>query len=187
MRTKAKNMAILVLTSMMIVICISMTASVVAQSAPSPFMIYGYVFYEDGSECNNPCISLTNLNTSKGWDADTNASCNYYLIMLANGTNINASEVLWFNATSSDGSQSNTTLHNVTSEEIVDGGWFNFTVTLFVLIHPTYDKADTNQDCEISMIELLTAIGWWKHGTYPDYGMIELLTSIGRWKAGSYC
>jgi len=51
-----------------------------------------------------------------------------------------------------------------------------------------YDKADTNYDCIISMPELMTAIGWWKSSTYPDYGMLELMTSIGRWKAGvPYC
>ena len=67
-------------------------------------------------------------------------------------------------------------------------GNYNDTVSIaLTVVSLTYDKADTNQDCEISMIELLTAIGWWKQGAYQDYGMIELLTSIGRWKAGSYC
>ena len=48
-----------------------------------------------------------------------------------------------------------------------------------------YDPADTNHDREISMPELVTAIGWWKAGT-PGYGIAELMTTIARWKAGGY-
>ena len=49
-----------------------------------------------------------------------------------------------------------------------------------------YDSADTNHDCVVSMMELMTQIGKWKSG---DVGMMELMTSIGRWKlgAGGYC
>jgi len=49
----------------------------------------------------------------------------------------------------------------------------------------TYDPADTDHDREISMFELVTAIGWWKAGT-PGYGISELMTTISRWKAGGY-
>ena len=49
-----------------------------------------------------------------------------------------------------------------------------------------YDSADTNQDCVVSMTELVAQIGKWKSG---EVGMVELMTSIGRWKIGSsgYC
>jgi len=49
-----------------------------------------------------------------------------------------------------------------------------------------YDSADTNQDCVVSLTELMTQIGKWKTGTV---GLTELMTSIGRWKLGSggYC
>ncbi|PXF60601.1 MAG: hypothetical protein C4B59_08765 [Candidatus Methanogaster sp.] len=49
-----------------------------------------------------------------------------------------------------------------------------------------YDSADTNQDCVVSMPELMTQIGKWK---LQEIGMPELMTSIGRWKLGSggYC
>ena len=66
------------------------------------------------------------------------------------------------------------------------GGDYLITTSLRLEGELCCDKADTNEDCEISMSELMTAIGWWKAGTYPDYGMAELMTSIGRWKAGSY-
>ena len=39
--------------------------SVLAQPTPTTsFVIHGYVFYEDGSECKNPMINITNLNSS---------------------------------------------------------------------------------------------------------------------------
>ena len=49
-----------------------------------------------------------------------------------------------------------------------------------------YDSADTNQDCVVSMPELMVQIGKWK---LQEIGMSELMTSIGRWKLGSggYC
>jgi len=49
-----------------------------------------------------------------------------------------------------------------------------------------YDSADTNQDCVVSMPELMAQIGKWK---LQEIGMPELMTSIGRWKLGSggYC
>jgi hypothetical protein len=55
-----------------------------------------------------------------------------------------------------------------------------------VTVTDLYDSADTNYDCIVSMMELMTQIGKWKSG---DVGMMELMTSIGRWKlgAGGYC
>ena len=49
-----------------------------------------------------------------------------------------------------------------------------------------YDSADANQDCVVSMPELMAQIGKWK---LQEIGMPELMASIGRWKLGSggYC
>ncbi len=56
------------------------------------------------------------MNTSQEWQAERNESYNYYQLklMLANGTDVNASKILLFNVTSPDGSQSNITEHNIT-------------------------------------------------------------------------
>jgi hypothetical protein len=108
--------------------------SFVVQSAEiitpvTPFMIYGRVFYEDGSECNNSLVvNITNLNNSKQWSADTNASYNYYRRILANGTDLNATEILQFNV--SDGIRHSTTNYTVMQENITDGGLFEFNLTL---------------------------------------------------------
>jgi len=110
-----------------VTICIAVVAPTAAQ--PTPFMISGYVFYENGTACNNPTVNITNTNTSEDWNADTNATSNYYKLILANGTHVNATEILRFNATSTDGSQSKVFNHTVTSEEINSGGLFDFNIT----------------------------------------------------------
>ena len=107
-------------------------------SLASPFLVSGYVYYENGSECNNPCINVTNLNKSKKWVAETKEGYNYYQLILASGADINASDVLRFNATSSDGRQSNITVHTVTLEEIIDGGLFGFNISLAAPVLKTY-------------------------------------------------
>ncbi len=111
------------------VMCILM---VQVSAQPTPFMIYGYVSYEDGTACNDPTVNINNTNTGNNWSTEikTNAGYNYYQLMLANGTDVNASEVLRFNVTSPDGSPSNVTEHAVTQENISDGGIFNFNITL---------------------------------------------------------
>lgn len=121
---KTKGLTVLVI----IVAMCALIAPVAAQS--TPFMIYGYISYENGTACNNSTVNIINLNTDKEWSADTNASSNYYQLMLANGTNVNASEILQFSVT--DGSQSKVFNHIITSEEINTGGLFNFNVTLSV-------------------------------------------------------
>ena len=104
----------------------------------APFMIYGWVLYKDGTACDNPAVNITNPDTGAEWQAETNASYNYYQIMLANGTDLNVSEILQFSVTSPDGSQSKAFDHTVTSEEVNYGGIFNSNVTLSVPSQQTW-------------------------------------------------
>ena len=92
-----------------------------------PFIIYGWVFYEDGSECNGSIVNVTNTNTSLHWLAETNASYNFYQLVLGT-TNISTGNVLEFNVT--DGAQFNVTNHTVTQKNITDGGIFDFNLTI---------------------------------------------------------
>jgi hypothetical protein len=88
------------------------------------------------------------------------ASYNYYQLMLANGTDVNASEMLRFNVTSSTGNQSNITEHTVTQENITDGGIFNFNITLeappeVVINEIMYNPpSDIGKDYDYEWIEL---------------------------------
>ncbi|CAD6491529.1 MAG: hypothetical protein ANIMEMIM_00159 [Candidatus Argoarchaeum ethanivorans] len=125
------------LTGLIITVAMCMlTVQVAAQ--PTPFMIYGYVSYENDDTCNNPTVDITNLDTGVEWQAETNASSNYYQLMLGGGTDINATEILRFNVTSPTGNQSKVFNHTVTSEELNYGGIFNSNVTLSVPSQQTW-------------------------------------------------
>jgi len=103
---------------------------IVEKQAPSkPFVIYGYVFYADGTACNGPIVRITNLNTSKTWEANTTQDSNYYELNITTD-DIRAGDVLQFNASSPDEKQKNTTEYTVTQEDINAGGIFNFNITL---------------------------------------------------------
>jgi len=95
-----------------------------------PFLISGHVFYENGSECNNPHMKITNMNTSEEWQAEAHINENFYQITLNGGADVDATEVLQFEVTSPAHSQSNITFHTVTLEEINQGGLYNFNFTL---------------------------------------------------------
>ena len=97
---------------------------------PSPFLVSGYVFYEGDMACNNPAVNITNLNTSAAWQAERNASSNYYQLVLRYGIDVAAGETLQFNVTSPDGKPSNITNYMVTQDDINNGGLFNFNITL---------------------------------------------------------
>ncbi|MCK4458130.1 MAG: Ig-like domain-containing protein, partial [Methanosarcinales archaeon] len=102
----------------------------------SPFVISGYAFNEDESDCNDPAVNITNLNIGKEWAAGTDASSNYYQLTLASCADVIAGEVLRFEVTSPDGSQ-NTTEHTVTQDEVNGGGIFSFNITLASSAAPT--------------------------------------------------
>ena len=103
---------------------------IVEKRAPiKPFVIYGYVFYADGTACNGPIVRITNLNTSKTWEANTTQDSNYYELNITTA-DIGAGDVLRFNASSPDEKQKNTTEYTVKQEDINAGGIFNFNITL---------------------------------------------------------
>ena len=61
-------------------ICIVAVALVTASATAVslPFEISGYVFNADGSACNGPTITITNLNTDETFSTMTLLSSNYY-------------------------------------------------------------------------------------------------------------
>ena len=93
---------------------------------PSPFLISGYVWYEDGSPCNNPIINLINPNTTMVWYADTISGYNYYQALFC-VANVSEGDALEFNVT--DRIRSDTTGHTVTADEI-DCGCVSNNLTL---------------------------------------------------------
>ena len=118
------------LVSALVLLAVSVAPAMAQLTPPTPYVINGYVFYENGSACNGSIVNVTNLNTSAKWEAETNATTNYYELVLANGTDVNVSEVLRFNAKDPDATQFNITDHTVNQTELNDGGVFNFNITL---------------------------------------------------------
>ncbi|RJS72692.1 hypothetical protein CW714_04210, partial [Methanophagales archaeon] len=106
----------------------------------TPLLIFGWVVnYSDGSPVNNSTITITNLNTSEEFTAKTNATSNYYQLVLATGTDVNATEILKFNATmSTDGSHSKVFNYAITPEDINKGGLFNFNISLNAAPSPCF-------------------------------------------------
>ncbi|MEA1865937.1 MAG: DUF3344 domain-containing protein, partial [Euryarchaeota archaeon] len=115
-----------------LLICLAAIVVLAASScaAPTPFVIGGWIFYENGTDCDDPAVNITNTDTGMKWQAVTAAGSNYYQIVRVNGTDLNESEQLQFSAKSPDGSQSNTTEHDVAQGEVGAGGIFDFNITL---------------------------------------------------------
>ena len=111
------------------------TVSAAYAAVPTPFVISGVVFYENGSECNDSTVNIANLNTSSTGVAETNESSNYYE-MVQDRDNVSANDVLQFNVTSPDESQSSVTEHVVTQNESATGG-FVYNITLAELADTT--------------------------------------------------
>ncbi|MCW7078816.1 MAG: cohesin domain-containing protein [Canidatus Methanoxibalbensis ujae] len=105
---------------------------------PTPFLIHGYVFYENGTACNNASVNITNTNTGIEWKANTTE--NYYMCELTAGFDVNEGEVLRIDASSPDGMQRRTVLHEVTAQDINNGSLLmNMSLEAF---HDVLIKAD---------------------------------------------
>jgi len=132
------------------------------------YSIDGYVCYEDGTPCNSPSVSITNLNTGKEWTAGTSGGSSYYQITLASGTDLNATEVLRFNVT--DGMNANVTEHTVTQAD-VDAGGFEYNITLETTTAAFQMIGDINGDGTIGVAGALQdAIHLLKYSyNDPDY------------------
>jgi hypothetical protein len=122
-------------------------SQVSAEEPETPYMIYGWVFYENSTACDDPVVNITNTDNCKEWQAETHSGYNYYQIALANGTALNSSEMLQFNAEDSSGTQFKTLNRTVTQAEVENGGLFEFNITLEVsTVAPTVDSITITPD-----------------------------------------
>ncbi|MCK4527955.1 DUF3344 domain-containing protein, partial [candidate division WOR-3 bacterium] len=86
---------------------------------PTPFYIYGYVSYQNGTYCNAPFMVVTNLNTSKELIADNRTGVSFYQLVTSPSF-VNASNVLKIEASKNGAPVGNAT-HTVTSEDLYRG------------------------------------------------------------------
>jgi hypothetical protein len=123
----------------------------------TPFMISGYVFQEDESVCNNPAVTITNLNTCREWAAVAAEGSNYYRIVLASCDDVIANDTLRFNATSPGGCI--VTEHTVTPDDVAAGG-FECNIT------PEFCPGDVNGDGKITPADAVIALQMAVRGDY---------------------
>jgi len=128
-------------------------------AAPTPFMICGWGSYNNGTDCDNLTVSITNPGNGKIWTAET--SGNYSQIMLTNGIDLNATEVLRFSVT--DGVHSSVTNHTVTNDEVGDGGLFEFNLTL-----PEPIPGDVNNDGHLTTADAAIVLKMAVRGEYSE-------------------
>jgi len=125
------------------------TGRVGTDQPSTPFAICGRITHGDGSECSNPAVNITNLNTSREWTAATTESSNYYQIALASPGDMIAGDVLRFEVVCGDGSAE--AEHTVAQAE-VDAGGFEYNITLETL------PGDVNRDGEITSVDAVIAL-----------------------------
>jgi len=102
---------------------------------PTSFVITGHVSDSDGSPCNGAWVQITNTNTSVSWDAENSSTSNYYRLAISSD-DVSEGDVLQFDA--SGCSQTKTTGHTVTQDEICAGGFdLNIMLEGSVVFEPT--------------------------------------------------
>jgi hypothetical protein len=147
------------------------TIDIAQSQSLTPFLVQGYVSYDDGSDCNDPTVNITNLNLSKEWAAEKDASSNYYQLMLSSCADVIADEVLRFYVTSPDRSQSNITEHTVTQVEM-DAGGFAYNITL------EYRPGDVNGDGRITPADAVIALQMAVCGEYDSLADVDYDYSV---------
>jgi len=88
----------------------------IATAQPTPFLINGWVNCTNGDPVNDPGVTVTNLNTSEVFIAETNVGSNYYQV-ITSSLNVSAGNVLHFNVSNTESD------HPVTPAEINAGGF----------------------------------------------------------------
>jgi hypothetical protein len=91
------------------------------------FIISGCVNYDNGDPVLDPCVTVTNLNTSNVFIAQT--SGNYYEI-LTNFTHINSNDTLHFNASDNLGNVSE--FERTVIQDDMDAGGFIHNISIYV-------------------------------------------------------
>ena len=145
------------------------TGRVGTDQPSTPFVISGGITHGDGSECSNPAVNITNLNTSREWTAATTESSNYYQIALASPGDIIAGDVLRFEVVCGDGSAE--AEHTVTQAE-VDAGGFEYNITLETL------PGDVNRDGEITSVDAVIALQMAVCGGYDSVADVNHDNSV---------
>ena len=138
---------------------------------PESFIVQGFISYRNGSVCNGPVVSVTNPDRNTTWQADTDASHNYYRLELISGDDIDFGETLRFNVT--DGHESSLVDYFVTREDAESGG---FSLNITIGKRP----GDVNEDGAITPADAAIILQMAAQGAY-----LELADVNGNFKITS--
>ena len=153
---------------------LTLTATLAA-AQPTPFVISGWVNCSNGDPVNDPGVTVTNMDTSEVFIAETSAGSNQYQV-LTSSDNISAGNVLRFNV--SKGSNSTGFDHTVTVAEM-DAGGFVQNAT----IGPREGICgDVNEDGDVDMTDVMTL--WYDIADYP---YVDAYTISDAWAADVNC
>jgi len=178
---------LVILTVLILTACAA--APLMAAPPSTPFVLNGYVFYANGTECNASNVTITNLDNGKDWQAENSSGSNYYQLVLANGTDLNASEILRFGV--NGGTQSKTFCYLVNDTEVNEGGIFNVNVTLveapatpfIVWGWVSYDNGNPCETTNVSIMNLETDKNW-NAETHTGYNFYQLVISSSNVSSG---
>jgi len=98
MNTRTRRISPVLLPFLLCIFGITLAA---AAQPSAPFVVMGQASYDNGIACSNFTLTVTNLNTSENWNADTRAGYNYYKLVL-DRSDIHAGDVLQFDARNTD-------------------------------------------------------------------------------------
>jgi hypothetical protein len=102
-------------------------AVLVSPLPPISFLIEGWVNCTDGNPANDPDVTVTNLNTTEVFIAETNVSSNYYHV-LTSSYNVSTGNVLHFNV--SKGNGNSTEINHTVIEADMNAGGFAQNATI---------------------------------------------------------
>jgi len=133
-----------------------------AAGQPASFLVDGYVNCTNGDPVNDPIVTVTNLNTSEIFIAETNTNSNYYQV-ITGSLNVSAGNILRFNVSDNEFN------HPVTQEEL-DAGDFEQNAT--IECEPAGICGDVNDDGDVDMTDVMTL--WYDIADYPTPGAYEV-------------
>jgi len=142
------------------------------------FNISGFVNYSDGSPVNNPNVTITNLNTSEVFTAETNASSNYYQV-LTNFAHITTGNILHFYASDNIGNSTEFD-HTVTQAEM-DAEGFVQNISIFI---PDTTPPVISNISVISITKDSATITW--ETDEPSDSMVKYGTQSGNYTETAY-
>ena len=147
-----------------------------AAAQPTPFVISGWVNCTNDDPVDGPIVTVTNMDTSEVFIAETSASSNYYQIVTSSD-NVSVDDVLRFNVSKGNSTEFD---HPVILADMNAGGFMQ-NATIECGGQPGL-CGDVNDDGEVDMTDVMTL--WYDIADYP---YVDAYTISNEWAANVNC